>query len=68
MPEYGTVKWYDDSKGYGFIARERGPDLFVDRDGIASEGFKILHEGDHVAFDVVDGRKGPQAKNVVKLS
>ena len=68
MPEEGTVKWYNDDKGYGFIVRERGTDVFVHHASIIAEGFKSLSEGDRVSFDVVEGPKGPQAKNVTKIS
>ena len=68
MPEQGTVKWYNDEKGYGFIVRENGPDVFVHHTSINAEGFRTLAEGDRVSFDVVEGRKGPEAKNVVKIS
>jgi len=66
MPEQGIVKWFKDAKGYGFIQRENGPDVFVHHASIIAEGFRTLKEGDHVSFEVVDGPKGPQAKNVVK--
>src|SRR5688572_28728225 len=68
MPEQGTVKWFNDAKGYGFIVRERGADVFVHHASIIAEGFRTLSEGDRVSFDVVEGPKGLQAKNVVKLS
>jgi CspA family cold shock protein len=65
----GTVKWFNDSKGYGFIALEDGSkDVFVHHSAIQGEGFKTLNEGDRVQFDVVQGEKGPAAENVVKLS
>ncbi len=63
----GTVKWFNDAKGYGFIAQKNGSDLFVHHSGIKSEGFKTLEEGAKVVFDVVDGPKGPAATNVVQL-
>jgi CspA family cold shock protein len=63
----GTVKWFNDAKGYGFIAREDGSDLFVHHSGIQSDGFKSLDEGAKVTFEVVDGPKGPSATNVVQL-
>jgi len=63
----GTVKWFNDSKGFGFIEQEDGPDVFVHFSSIQSEGFKSLAEGDKVSFDITDGQKGPQAANVVKL-
>ena len=62
--ETGTVKWFNDGKGYGFITRESGPDLFVHHSGIVAEGFRSLAEGDHVEFDVTEGPKGAQAVNV----
>ncbi|MDQ3918459.1 MAG: cold shock domain-containing protein [Acidobacteriota bacterium] len=68
MSEEGTVKWYNDAKGYGFIVRERGADVFVRQRSIVAEGFKTLSEGDRVSFDVVEGPKGLEAKNVVKIS
>lgn len=68
MAEQGTVKWYNESKGYGFIVRERGADVFVHHKSIVAEGYKTLHEGDLVTFDVVEGPKGLQAVNVVRLS
>src|SRR6185436_8929125 len=67
MPEQGTVKWFNDAKGYGFIVRERGADVFVHHASIVAEGFRTLSEGDRVSFDVVEGPKGLQAKNVVKI-
>jgi cold shock protein len=63
----GTVKWFNDSKGFGFIEQEDGPDVFVHFSSIQSEGFKSLAEGDKVSFDITDGQKGPQAANVVKI-
>jgi CspA family cold shock protein len=68
MAEQGTVKWFNDSKGYGFIVRERGADVFVHHADIAGQGFKSLSEGDRVSFDVAEGPKGLQAKNVVKIT
>ena len=62
----GTVKWFDDAKGYGFIAQEGGKDVFVHFSSIQREGFRSLAEGDRVNFEVVDGPKGPQAASVVK--
>jgi CspA family cold shock protein len=62
----GTVKWFNDAKGFGFIQREGGPDVFVHFSAIQSSGFKSLAEGDKVEFDIVDGQKGPQAANVSK--
>jgi CspA family cold shock protein len=63
----GTVKWFNESKGYGFITSEDGTDVFAHFSAIQSEGFKTLAEGDSVSFDVVDGDKGPKAANIVKL-
>lgn len=63
--ETGTVKWFNDSKGYGFIAREQGEDVFVHFSGIRGEGFRSLNEGQKVEFTVVQGQKGPQAQDVV---
>lgn len=60
----GTVKWFNNSKGYGFISDEAGNDVFVHFSGINSEGFKTLEEGATVEYDVTDGAKGPQAVNV----
>ena len=64
----GTVKWFNESKGYGFITADEGNDVFVHFSAIQGEGFKTLNEGQKVSFDVVNGEKGPQAANVVKLS
>ena len=61
----GTVKWFNGSKGYGFIQRDNGPDVFVHYSAIKGEGFKNLEEGQRVEFTVVDGQKGPQASDVV---
>jgi CspA family cold shock protein len=63
----GTVKWFNDSKGFGFITKEDGGDIFVHYTAIQDNGFKSLSEGQAVSFDVVDGPKGPKAVNVVKL-
>ena len=60
----GTVKWFDETKGFGFITGEDGNDVFVHFSQINVEGFKTLEEGQNVTFDVVDGEKGPQAENV----
>jgi CspA family cold shock protein len=65
MPR-GSVKWFDDRKGYGFIAREGGKDIFVHFSAIQGNGFKTLSEGDEVEFEVVNGPKGEQATNVRK--
>ncbi len=63
----GTVKWFNESKGFGFITKEDGGDVFVHFSAINSTGFKTLSEGDQVSFDLVSGQKGPSAANVVKL-
>ncbi len=63
----GTVKWFNNAKGFGFIGREGGPDVFVHYSGIVSEGYKSLKEGDQVEFEIVQGPKGAQAANVTKL-
>lgn len=60
----GTVKWFNDSKGFGFIEQENGPDVFVHHSGIVSDGFKSLDEGAQVTFDIEQGPKGPSATNV----
>jgi CspA family cold shock protein len=60
----GTVKWFNDRKGYGFIEQEDGPDVFVHHSGIDAAGFKSLQEGDKVTFNIEDGPKGPSAVNV----
>jgi CspA family cold shock protein len=67
MAEQGTVKWFNDAKGYGFIVRESGPDVFVHHASIVAEGFRSLAEGDRVSFDVVEGKKGLEAKDVRKI-
>ncbi len=63
----GKVKWFDAQKGYGFIEREDGDDVFVHFSAIKDEGFKTLEEGEDVEFEIVEGDRGPQAANVVKL-
>ena len=63
----GTVKWFNNQKGYGFICDEEGNDVFVHYSGLNMDGYKTLEEGAEVEFDVVDGAKGPQATNVTKL-
>jgi CspA family cold shock protein len=62
----GTVKWFNDSKGFGFIEQDGGADVFAHFSAIESEGFKSLAEGERVTFEVVDGDKGPQASNIRK--
>ncbi|MCD4813641.1 cold shock domain-containing protein [bacterium] len=63
----GKVKWFNDAKGFGFLEREGGSDVFVHFSALKGDGFKSLAEGEAVEFDVVDGPKGPQASNVSKL-
>ena len=63
----GKVKWFNAEKGFGFIEREGGEDVFVHFSAIQSEGFKTLDEGQNVEFDIVEGPRGPQAANVIKL-
>lgn len=63
----GTVKWFNDRKGFGFLSREEGDDVFVHHTSIQAEGFKTLREGQEVEFEVQDGPKGPQAVNVKAL-
>lgn len=64
--EQGTVKWFNDDKGYGFITRESGDDVFVHFSAIQGDGFKSLSEGQHITFEVEEGERGLQAANVVK--
>ena len=64
MTEKGTVKWFNNEKGYGFIAREGGDDVFVHFSNIQSNGYRTLEEGQRVEFDVAPGRKGEEAQNV----
>ena len=67
MKEQGTVKWFNNEKGYGFISRNSGDDVFVHHSAIQGGGFKSLNEGDNVEFEVAKGPKGLQAQNVAKL-
>ncbi|ODP98555.1 MULTISPECIES: transcription antiterminator/RNA stability regulator CspE [Salinivibrio] len=63
----GTVKWFNEEKGFGFIQQENGPDVFVHFRAIVGEGFRTLAEGQQVEFDIEQGQKGPQAANVTRL-
>lgn len=62
----GKIKWFNNSKGYGFIGRDDGPDVFVHYSGIVGDGYRTLQEGDAVEFEIVQGAKGPQAANVTR--
>jgi CspA family cold shock protein len=64
----GTVKWFNDAKGFGFIQQESGPDVFVHFSAISQEGFKSLAENDKVEFEITQGQKGPQAANVTRVA
>ena len=64
----GTVKWFNESKGFGFLSREDGADVFVHHTEIRTEGYRTLNEGDKVTFEVVDSPKGPRAANVTRIS
>jgi CspA family cold shock protein len=64
----GTVKWFNEAKGFGFIEQESGPDVFAHFSAIAAEGFKTLMEGQKVEFTVTEGQKGPQAENITVIS
>ncbi|MCY4546282.1 MAG: cold shock domain-containing protein [Gemmatimonadetes bacterium] len=66
--ERGTVKWFNERKGFGFIARDDGDDVFVHYSAIVAQGFKTLNEGDEVTFEITEGPKGLQAANVTKVS
>ncbi|MDF2182906.1 cold-shock protein [Neptuniibacter sp. CAU 1671] len=63
----GTVKWFNDEKGFGFIAQENGPDVFAHFSAIQGDGFKTLAEGQKVEFNITQGQKGPQAENITKV-
>jgi cold shock protein len=63
----GTVKWFNNAKGFGFLGRDGGADVFVHYSSIQSDGYKSLKEGDEVEFDIIEGSKGPQADQVVRL-
>ena len=63
----GTVKWFNDNKGFGFIQQEDGPDIFVHFSEIQGDGFKTLNEGDSVEFEIAEGERGPKATNVTKV-
>lgn len=67
MSVEGTIKWFNEKKGFGFIQQDNGPDIFVHYSSIVGEGFKTLAEGQRVQFDIEDGNKGPKAINVTKL-
>jgi cold shock protein len=64
----GTVKWFNNAKGFGFLGREGGADVFVHYSSIQSDGYKSLKEGDEVEFDIIEGSKGPQADHVVRVN
>lgn len=68
MSEKGKVKWFNASKGYGFIERENDTDVFVHYSAIVGDGYKTLEEGEEVEFDIVQGERGPQASNVKKIN
>ena len=68
MKTNGTVKWFNDAKGFGFIGQENGPDVFVHYSAVKSDGYKSLQEGDQVEFEIVQGQKGPQADGVIKIA
>lgn len=64
----GTVKWFNETKGFGFIQQDSGPDVFAHYSEIQSSGFKVLNEGQRVQFEVTDGKKGPQASNITVVA
>jgi len=64
----GTVKWFNNAKGFGFLGRDGGADVFVHYSSIQSDGYKSLKEGDEVEFDIIEGSKGPQADHVVRIN
>ncbi len=68
MAEVGRVKWFNETKGFGFIEQDNGPDVFVHFSAIQTDGFKTLREGQEVNFDIVEGPKGPQATNVTAVN
>ncbi len=68
MKVQGRVKWFNNTKGYGFIGRDDGADVFVHYSAIVADGFRSLNEGDLVEFEIVQGQKGPQAANVTKVA
>ncbi len=67
MSVEGTIKWFNEKKGFGFIQQDNGPDVFVHYSSIVADGFKTLAEGQRVKFDIEDGNKGPKAINVTKI-
>lgn len=68
MKVTGQVKWFNNAKGYGFIGRDNGSDVFVHYSAIVGDGYRTLQQGDQVEFEIVEGQKGPQAANVVRLT